>query len=278
LTLGQVLVEAGWVLILVLTFVPGLTFAFGLGWLNSELVEDPARARPGSDDPEGAERLRQFEALGFRPAGMTRESGWFISPLTWFWRSLEGTRWMATPDGLMHTTFHRLSASEPVRFGVVTLIEGGGLVRTTCPGQEAAVKPTARYARFELQNVDPSELVAHHRQNVETFCQQRQLVPRPATFREAAAAALALDRLATKGRLRGGVAHGYREIRTTPAAFFVAQGLNLIVWPLSQRVRPPAAGMRHLFVFVFAVVLPAALVAVLFIRPSARRQLRSTSG
>ena len=110
LTAGYVVVALVLV-ISVLGFVPATMFTFGLWWLHGDVFEDPARAEPGGDDPDYERRFREFEALGFRPVGITNEAGWFISPLSWFRQSLHGTRWMRTPDGLMLATFHRLYVS-----------------------------------------------------------------------------------------------------------------------------------------------------------------------
>jgi hypothetical protein len=255
----------------VLAWPPVVMFTFGLWWMYSDIFEGPAYAQPGKDDPDYARRFGQFEALSFRPVGMTREVGWFISPLTWLRRSLQGTRWMRTADGLMLATFHRLHRSEPVRFGVMTLNNGGGLVRTTSPGKGRPVAPTSKYARFEV-GLEPAELVARHRENVETFCRERGLVSVPATFREAAAAALALDRLATKGRPRGGVAEDYREVRDTRLGS-VLMVMTAVMATGNVAAGPVPASESHGYLKLMGMLVLAELfVAIFVIGPISRHR------
>jgi hypothetical protein len=187
--------------------VPILCFSLGVGGLRNENVEDPRLVEPGGDDPDYERRYRQFLALGFRPVGFTRASGWFAFPTKWRWRSLQGQRWMATPDGKTFALFHRLIAAEPVRITVMTLNDGDGFVSTVCPGMGVTLDRGSNHGRFELRGVEPEELVAKHRENVEYFCAQRGLKPIAATFAEASAADFALD-LAKMKKMGHGTTRG----------------------------------------------------------------------
>src|SRR5262245_51887863 len=92
----------GWVLI------PPIMYALGLMRLRCEVREDPARAESQAGDPDYERRYQQFRELGFLPAGITSESGWFISPFDWHWRTLQGSRWLVSADGRTFVSFHRL--------------------------------------------------------------------------------------------------------------------------------------------------------------------------
>ncbi len=133
---------------------------------------------PRGDDPDYERRYRQFEALGFRPVGTTRETAWFMFPFHWRWRS-RGSRWMRNDDGTMLVSFHRLIADEPLHFGALTLTSGEGLVRTTCPGAGVDSYPEVNFGRFELRNVEPAELVEEHQRNVDAFCREQGLASKP---------------------------------------------------------------------------------------------------
>ncbi len=272
--MGHILILAIPGLFAIWLLVPLGIFMAGVTKLRSEVFEDPRRAEPTGDDPDYQRRFRQFEALGFRPIGMTRESGWFILPLKWYWHSLQGVRWMIAADGLMLVSFHRLLASEPLRFGVVTLNSAGGLMRTTCPGAEVTLDRDSNNARFELRGVEPAELVARHRENVAAFCEERDLESKPATFPEAAAVDLAVDRLAIK-KLGGG----------TPISRLLLLGIGLtLAYPRLRarfghhdaappRPRPPHVP-HHLSALQLLTLLagPIAMaVVVLIVMPLLRR-------
>jgi hypothetical protein len=264
LAVGPTLVLGVFSLLTVVVWVPAIMFTFGLWWIDADLFDDPARAEPASGDSSYEARFRQFEALGFRAAGMTRKTGWFISPLSWISRSGSGTRWMRSADGLMFVTFRGTLGGESERISITTLTDGGGLVRTSRARGPTQVKPTAKYGCYVVEGAEPPELVAQQRENVASFCRERGLGSKQATFREAAAAELALDRLATKGRPRGGVAEGYRELQTprwTTWPAFVLMGLS--VWmPVP----------RQLLKFLAAAIVVGVLIATFVVRPLARRR------
>jgi hypothetical protein len=186
---------------LVWVLVPAVAFAMGGARSRRELHRDPARAEPRPDDPDHARRFRQFWELGFRPVGVTRETCWFMNPIRWYWRSLDWLRWMQRPDDGMLVSFHRLLASEPIRFGVVTLFDDGGLVRTTCPGVRQGMRSvTANFLVFELKSVEPAELVSRHEVHVAGFASTSNRKVKQATFEEVTAAETINDRVALSGR------------------------------------------------------------------------------
>ena len=199
--MGDVVLYVIVALALVWVLVPAVAFGLGGARLRKELHRDPARAEPRADDPDHARRFQQFREIGFRPVGVTRETCWFMNPIKWYWHALDWSRWMELPDGKMLVSFHRLLASEPVRFGVVTLFEDGGLVRTTCPGTGSGMKQDTKNAlRFELKNVEPAELVAKHEEHVAAFASAGNRKIQQASFEEVTAAETAKDRVVLSHR------------------------------------------------------------------------------
>lgn len=181
---------------------PALMFALGLTRFRILVSEDPKAAEPLGDDPNYELRYRQFLELGFRPVGTTIETCWFINPIKWYRRSIRPLRWLASSDGRFLASFHRLIPTEPVRFGIVTLLTDNGMVRTTCPGvgKQSLVE---NRLRVEMPNAEPKELFARHQEQVRAFCEQQGLAVRNANLRDAAAmeeinARFLLPRLGTK--------------------------------------------------------------------------------
>src|SRR5262249_34482526 len=147
-----------WVMAILLTgwiLIPAIVHSLGFIRLRCDVHEDAARAEPPAGDPDFERRFRQFRELGFVPVGLTIDPGWFITSFKWWWRTLQGCRWLASPDRRTFVNFSRLIHEEPVRFSVLTIFDGDGIVRTTCPG---AGLPTEfeNSRRFELRNVDPA--------------------------------------------------------------------------------------------------------------------------
>jgi hypothetical protein len=173
-----------------------------IGWrpVRVTVIEDPHSVEPGSGDPSYRLRFSQLLAAGFRPLGMTMETCWFNTPLRWQRQSLQGERWLASADRRTFVELHRIVLDEPVRFGAVTLLEGGGMVQTACPGAGLSGDVGPRYRRAEVQNVDAVDLLGRHRKNVEDFCRERDLVVREATLRELAAEDTTCTRLTIKGQ------------------------------------------------------------------------------
>jgi hypothetical protein len=165
---------------------PALMFALGLTRFRIVVSQESSAAEPKSDDPDYERRYRQFLELGFLPIGTTIETCWFSNPIRWYRKSLRPLRWLATPDGRFLASFHRLIATEPVRFGIVTLLSENGMVRTTCPGV-GKHRLRGNRLRIELPDVEPAELFARHQEHVHDFCQPRGLTVKTATLPDAAA-------------------------------------------------------------------------------------------
>jgi len=142
---------------------------------------------PTGDDPDYQRRYQQFVELGFQPAGVTRETCWFIAAFHWYWRSHDYQRWMTAPDGKTLVTLYRMVAVEPVRFTLKSVCEGGAVVSTTCPGAGIGSDSEA-YLRVEYQNLEPAELLAKHRAHVDAFELSRRRRNQACTFAEAAKA------------------------------------------------------------------------------------------
>jgi hypothetical protein len=165
---------------------PMVMFALGLTRFRILVSEEPSAAEPTNDDPDYERRYRQFRELGFLPIGTTIETCWFSNPIKWYRQSLRPLRWLATPDGRFLASFHRLLPTEPVRFGIVTLLSDSGMVRTTCPGV-GKDRLEGNRLRIEVSRVEPAELFARHQEHVAAFSQSRGLAVKQATLPAAAA-------------------------------------------------------------------------------------------
>jgi hypothetical protein len=191
---GEVILGLLAVAALVKVVVPPLMFRLGLLRLRVRVDDDPAGVRPRGEDPGFRERLEEFTALGFRPLGTTYETCWFITAYDWLWRS-RPIRWVASPDGRTLVHFSRLIDDEPIRFSAVTILEGGELVRTTCPGTGPHQVPALEnYHRVQLTGVDPAELLSRHQTEVAGFSAKRGRGVVAATLRDAAEVDAAIDR------------------------------------------------------------------------------------
>jgi hypothetical protein len=172
--IGQVVLAVLAAAALLKVVVPPLMHRMGLIRLRVLVDDDPSSAEPRGEDASYRERFEQFKALGFRPLGTTYETCWFISAYDWFRRS-RPVRWMATPDGRTLGCFHRLIDEEPVRFSAVTILEGGEMVRTTCPGARSVSEwpLPENYHRVDLTGVDPADLLSRHQAEVSAFSGKR---------------------------------------------------------------------------------------------------------
>ena len=174
---------------------PAAAFALFGARLSKEILADPKLVEPPANDENYRRRFEQFAALGFLPLGTSIDRCWFMNPIKFYWRSLQGNRWLGMNDNQTFASFHRLEPDEPVRFGAVTFFEGGSLVRTTCPGVlGTTTEKVSGYRRVELTGVEPEQLLARHRQEVEAFARERSVAVKPMTFAEAIAAEAVFSR------------------------------------------------------------------------------------
>jgi hypothetical protein len=172
---ASAVIGAGWMLI------PGIMKTLNLFWLRSAVREDPNLTRPQRDDSY-RQRFEQILALGFRPLGVTHETAWFLTPYNWRWQAVHAEPCFSAPDGRVLMTCHRIVPDEPVRFSAVSLLERGGVVRTSCPGVGFSGDVSPRHRRLEIKGVEPAELLDRHAENVARFCHERQVAARPATL------------------------------------------------------------------------------------------------
>ena len=191
---------AGAALGLVWMLVPLLMVSIGWRPVRVVVLEDPLSVEPGPGDPSYRLRFSQLVAAGFKPLGTTTETCWFSTPWRWHRQSLQGERWLASADHRTFVALHRVVLDEPVRFSAVTLLDGGGMVQTACPGAGVSGDVGPRHRRAEVQNVDAVDLLGRHRRNVEELCRERSLVAREGTLRELAREDTACTRLSLKGR------------------------------------------------------------------------------
>jgi len=168
--------------------LPSLLFKLARPRLAEHVDAEPALARPRSGDVDGEKRYGQFTALGFRPFGRTIESCWFMSPIKLYWRSLEGERWLTSEDRRTFVSFHRLLREEPVRFSVVSYFDGGGVMRSACPGAGLLSDEANAFWRTENRGVEPEQLLDRHQRDLEALHRRRGLEPRAMTLAEIAEA------------------------------------------------------------------------------------------
>jgi hypothetical protein len=247
---------------LVWVLTPAIAFSLGLIRLRSDVNPNPAGAEPKGDDPDYERRFRQFESLGFRAAGTSRESCWFMNPHRWRWKQHGENRWMASPDGKVMIAFHRHIAIEPVRFSASSIFEGGGMVKTVCPGVGLA-RDSESFLRVEHLNIEPEDLVTRHQQHVDGFSQRRRRRAMPATVAEVTAEEIIHDRreLSRMGR------SSYNDI----LLFFL---LPALFPPLPSRL--VGAGWHRAAIGVCAGAAITALVRLVFIPAMRSRRVMAT--
>lgn len=186
------MLAAAAVLALVWVLTPAIAFGLGLLRVRVKAWPDPAAAEPTADDPDYRRLFEQFVALGFRPAGRSTEVCWFINPVEWRWESFGGIRWMTAADSKTLISFHRIVRGDPLRFGAVTVFEGGGFVRTASPGA-GVNQQELTHLRMEVGKVEPAELIAKHEIHVMGFGSVTDRQVKQATFEEAARLEAAVD-------------------------------------------------------------------------------------
>jgi hypothetical protein len=169
-----------------LTVVQGLLFLLG-GRVRTELLGSDAALAPGNDPNDRT--IRELAALGFQPAGATRDTVWLLGLTSWRWR-LEPVRWMKSDDGLILARLARGATNGSWHVRLTTLNNGGGSVRTEGPGTVGpSLDPSTNTFRDDLPAADPGPLVAKHRENLAVFHQRQGLEAEPTSL----AGVLALD-------------------------------------------------------------------------------------
>ena len=167
--------------------VPAIAFALRIGGVRTTILPDvgpPALQGDGGAFEPWSTRLA---ALGFRHAGRTQASARFMSPAQWRWRSVHPTRWLISPDGRTYVTMYRIVPNEPVRISAVTAFEGGGTVRTACPGPapQEGLPPDHRWT--SVRGVDADALLSRHHEQVAAFENERRATIKRATIAEMSA-------------------------------------------------------------------------------------------
>jgi hypothetical protein len=247
------LVVGLWIVAVGLTiWILGPVVGFFLGRRRLEVDVHPESliARPYPEDADGLRRYEQFIALGFRPVGWTSQHARFFTPLHWRWRSVQGARWLVSPDKRTFACIYRVVADEPARFGAVTLLDSEGSWETYYPGAGLEPERFGNRGRSEVQGVEPAELLAKHAEYVETFGRERGLRVRPATLAEVADATLIYARayLAKQGT----------------AAALLAVPLGLFVLPAASSFAALVRGSERARLHGAIGVIGAALFYCLF--------------
>lgn len=173
---ASAVIGAAWMLI------PGILKTLNLFWIRTTVLADPELTHPPVGDDSYRGRFEQIRALGFHPLGLTHETAWFLTSYNWRWQAVQAEPCFSAPDSRVLMICHRIVLDEPVRFSAVSLLEGGGLVRTSCPGAGFFGDVSPRHRRLEIKGVEPAELLDRHAENVARFCQERQVAVRPATL------------------------------------------------------------------------------------------------
>jgi hypothetical protein len=235
---------------LIWMLVPLLMASIGWRPVRVAVLEDPLSVEPGPGDPSYRLRFNQLVAAGFKPLGTTTETSWFNSPLRWQRQSLQGERWLVSADGRTFVRLHRIVLDEPVRFGAVTLLDRGGMLQTSCPGAGLSGDVGPRYRRAEVQNVDVVDLLRRHRNNVEQFRGERDMVVREATLREIAAEDTACTRLTLRSQKIGSYWRLLLLIFVVPLLGFA------VMW------HTPGRGDRHLHDLAVSALTATAMFAV----------------
>jgi hypothetical protein len=195
---GALVLGLGWILALVVALWilgPIVGFFVARSPLEVDVHPEPPLARPYAEDTDGVRRYQALVDLGFRPIGWTSQHGRFPSPVHWAWRELQGERWLASPDDRTFVSLSRVEEDEPVRFGALTLFEGGGSWSTQSRG--GATPKLERFedhGRDELRGVSLEELLATHAVRAAEFSRARGRAIKEATLPEVAAASLAHSR------------------------------------------------------------------------------------
>jgi hypothetical protein len=180
------------ILALAWILTPVVGFALGLTRLDAEVIEDPAAPDPRQADADYGRMAGAFTEMGFRPVGRVIESARFFSPLQLHWRS-EGENWLVAKDGQTFVAISKPRGREAWMAAAKTSFFGGGYVSTVTSGAGLQILSGEQW-RVEVGDVEPRELIAEHRRNVDEFGREHGVAVRVATFREAVDAGMALSR------------------------------------------------------------------------------------
>jgi cbb3-type cytochrome oxidase subunit 3 len=194
---NPVVVAALWIAAVAATIIilgPVVAFLLGRRRIWADVHDDPARAEPGAGDPDYQRRYDEVVALGFRPIGATQAHARFLTPLKWRWSEVGTTRWLASSDDRTFFFMDRALAGEPVRLGVATFFEGGGVLYLRSPAIGMGRTEAGNYARLETHGSDPRDLLSRHAEEVEAFRRERGLEARRATLPEASAEMMAAQK------------------------------------------------------------------------------------
>lgn len=203
--------------------VPAIAFALRIGGPRTTVLPDVGPPLLHGGDAAFEPWLPQLVTLGFRDAGRTRESARFMSPAQWGWQSVHPARWLISPDGRTYATMYRLTPGEPVRIGVTTAFEGGGMVRTSCPGPVPQDGYPPDHWRSFVRGVDAEGLLARHAEQVAAFTNQRGAAVKRATIAEIAAIDDAVS--LPVARKAAASSYGLVFVFLTSVAFFLSSYL-----------------------------------------------------
>jgi hypothetical protein len=197
---GVALAVAVWIL------GPVVAFFAGRRRLDVDVYAEPPLARPYPEDADGGRAYDAFVELGFEPMGWTSEHARFLTPIHWRWRSVQGSRQLASSDRKTYVALYRVVADEPVRLSATTLFEGGGSFSTNAPGAGIDATPVENHGRAEVRGVGPRELLERHAELAAAFARERGLVAKAATLAEVAQATVAFSRAQLDRMKSGGLA------------------------------------------------------------------------
>ena len=173
---------------------PSVGFLWKGPQLEVDVHPEAMLAKPYPEDADGLRRYHEFIELGMEPLGSTWEHARFFTPIHWRWRSLQGLRWLVSPDARTFVHLNRLVEDEPVRFGAVTVFEGGGTWHTSYPGVAGELPRVEGHGHLSVRCVGPAGLLEKHAEHVEAFGREHGLTVKAATLQELAAASLAYER------------------------------------------------------------------------------------
>ena len=254
----------------VVLLVPALVFAIRSPRVRVEVTDEPNVVEPRGADPGYQSALAAFADMGFRPVGRIVESAWFFSPLRWHWRS-QGATWLVAKDGKTFASIFKPRGKDRWMTSAMTLFADGGYVDTVSSKAGLQVLSGEQW-RVELGDVEPAELIADHRRNVDDFGRERGVAVKTASFREAVGAMNAFQQRVLPRRRGTSVivlavlvmvalapllsAHGKLGWHHRPQPFLICISAALAVFvQLARRVRLRTLRTVHLAVVVVDLLI-----------------------